>query len=251
MSAEAAAALVRVKELEDKLKALEAEKAAAATKAEEAARKKVEAQAAARGQAVDPEKVARAQEEARKKAQAEQDRKAEQDRRRLEAEQKAAQAQLAEEKRKADEAARLAAAAAATTLPPAPSTTVAVAAATPPPAPPPTAAAAPPSPAIKPGTLVDLSEPGVISPVAITKPTLAYPPIALRQRIEGKVDLSVLVDERGVVTDAKVVAAAGGKAGLNEAASEYVRRWKFRPATKDGVAVKTWTPVSVVFVLPR
>jgi len=253
MSAEAAAAVTRVKELEDKLKALEGEKAAASAKAEEDARKKVEAQAAARGQAVDPEKVARAQEEARKRAQAEQERKADQERRRLEEEQKAAQAQLAEEKRKADEAARLAAAAAAaTTLPPAPPTTVAVAAATPPPAAPATtAAAAPAPPAIKPGALVDINEPGVIAPVALNKPSFTYPPIALRQRIEGKVDLSVLVDERGAVADTKVVTAAGGKAGLNEAASDYVRRWKFRPATKDGVAVKAWTPVSVVFMLPR
>ena len=78
-----------------------------------------------------------------------------------------------------------------------------------------------------------------------------YPPIALRQRIEGKVDLSVLVDERGGVTDAKVISGAGGRAGLNEAASDYVKRWKFRPATKEGVPVKTWTPVSVVFMLPR
>ena len=109
----------------------------------------------------------------------------------------------------------------------------------------------PPPPAIKAGTLVDVNEAGVIAPVAVVKPSLAYPPIALRQRIEGKVDLSVLVDERGGVTDARVVSGAGGRSGLNEAASEYVRRWKFRPATKDGVVVKTWTPVSVVFMLPR
>ena len=70
-------------------------------------------------------------------------------------------------------------------------------------------------------------------------------------RIEGKVDLSVLVDERGNVADAKVLSAAGGKAGLNEAAVDSVRRWRFRPASKEGVNVKTWVPVSVNFVLPR
>ena len=87
--------------------------------------------------------------------------------------------------------------------------------------------------------------------MAVTKPSLSYPPIAQRQHVEGRVELSVLVDERGGVTDTKVVSGAGGRAGLNEAASDFVRRWRFRPATKDGVAVKTWTPVSVNFVLPR
>jgi TonB family protein len=236
MSAEMMALAQRARDLEAKLQALEAEKAAASAKAEEDARKKVEAQARARGQAVDPEALARAQDEARKKAQVEQDRRAQADRKRLEDEQKLAEAQLAEEQRRAEEARAAAAAAAA-----APPTTVA--AATPPP--PPTTVA------IKPGALVDVNDAGVIAPVALNKPSFTYPPIALRQRIEGKVDLSVLVDERGGVADARVVSGAGGRAGLNEAASDYVRRWKFRPATKEGVPVKTWTPVSVVFMLPR
>jgi len=237
MSAEMMALSQKAKELEEKLQALEAEKAAASAKAEEDARKKVEAQARARGQAVDPDALARAQDDARKKAQAEQDRKAQADRKRLEDEQKVAEAQLAEEQRRAEEAHAAAAAAAAAQAPP---TTVAAA-----PPPPPTTVA------VKPGSLVDVNDAGVIAPVALNKPSFTYPPIALRQRIEGKVDLTVLVDERGGVADARVVSGAGGKAGLNEAASEYVRRWKFRPATKEGVPVKTWTPVSVVFMLPR
>jgi TonB family protein len=236
MSAEMMALAQKAKDLEEKLQALEAEKAAAAAKAEEDARKKVEAQARARGQAVDPEALARAQEEARKKAQADQDRKAQADRKRLEDEQRVAEAQLAEEQRRAQEARAAAAAAAAAQAPPA---TVAVA------PPPPTTIA------VKPGSLVDVNDVGVIAPVALNKPSFTYPPIALRQRIEGKVDLSVLVDERGGVADARVISGAGGRAGLNEAASDYVRRWKFRPATKAGVPVRTWTPVSVVFMLPR
>jgi TonB family protein len=234
LSAEAVAAMQRVKELEERLKSLEEEKAAAAAAAEEEARLKLEAQAKAKGQQVDPAAVARAQETARLKAQQDQERKAAEEQRRLEQERLAAEAQIQEERRKADEAARLAAAA----LPP---TTVAT--------PPPTTA--PPVPSVRAGQLVDVSDPGVIAPIALFKATLQYPQIALRQRIEGKVDLSVLVDERGIVADAKVLSAAGGKAGLNEAAVDSVRRWKFRPASKEGVNVKTWVPVSVNFVLPR
>jgi TonB family protein len=59
------------------------------------------------------------------------------------------------------------------------------------------------------------------------------------------------VDERGTVADAKLTTGAGGKSGLNEAALENARRRRYRPATKDGVPVKVWVPVTVNFVLPR
>jgi TonB family protein len=236
MSAEAEAAVARVRELEEKLKAIEVEKAAAEAKAAEDAKKKMEAQAAAKGTTADPAAVQKAQEEAARKARVEQERKAEQERQRLEDEKRAEEARLAEERRKADEeAARVAAAAAAaatSTLP----------------APPPTTQA--PVPALRPGTLVNLSDPGVIAPVAERTPGLIYPPIALRQRVEGTVELNVLVDEKGNVVQAQIVSGAAGKAGLNEAAVENVKKRRYRPASKDGVPVKVWVPVRVQFKLP-
>jgi TonB family protein len=237
LSAEAIAAMAKVKELEEKLAAFEAEKAAAAAKAEEEAKKKVVAQAAARGQAVDPAALQRAQEEARRKAEVDQARRQQEERARLEAEQRAAEAQLAEQRRREEEA-RVAAAAAATTLPPETQA--------PAPTPPPTTV-----PAIRPGALVQLSDPGVIAPVALSTPPLQYPPIALRQGIEGRVELTVLVDEKGTVTDARVTAGAGGRSGLNEAAMENARRRRYRPGSKDGVPIKVWIPITVNFVLPR
>jgi TonB family protein len=65
------------------------------------------------------------------------------------------------------------------------------------------------------------------------------------------VELNVLVDERGIVTDAQIVMGAGGKAGLNEAAIESVKKRRYRPATRDGVPVKVWLPVRIKFVLPK
>lgn len=232
LSADAMAAMQRVKELEDKLAAIEAEKAAAETKAAEETKKKMEAQAAARGTAVDPAALQRAQEEAARKARLEQEKKAEQERQRLEEEKRAEEARLAEERRKAEEEAARLAAAATTTLP----------------APPPTTQ--PPAPAIRPGTLVNLSDPGVIAPVATRTSPPLYPPIALRQRVEGTVELNVLIDEKGNVVDAQIVSGAGGKAGLNEAAIENVKRRHYRPANKDGVPVKVWVPVRIQFKLP-
>jgi len=232
LSADAQAAVQRVKELEEKLKAIEEEKAAAEAKAANDAKKKMEAQAAAKGTAVDPAALQKAQEDAARKARVEQEKKAELERQRLEEEKRAEEARLAEERRRADEEAARQAAAAATTLP----------------APPPTTQ--PPVPALRPGTLVNLSDPGVIAPVAERAPSPIYPPIALRQRVEGTVELNVLVDEKGVVVDAQVVSGAAGKAGLNEAAIDNVKKRRYRPATKDGIVVKVWVPVRVQFKLP-
>jgi TonB family protein len=232
LSPQALAAEAKVKELQERLSALEAEKAAAEAKAAEEAKKKMEAQAAARGQAVDPAALARAQEEARRKAQSEQERRAQEEKKRLEAEKAAEEARVAEEKRKAEEeAARLAAATPTTTLPP--PTTV------------------PPPPATKPGSLVTLADSGVIAPVLERRGALQYPPLALRQRVEGTVELNVLVDEKGGVSDVQVVTGAGGRSGLNEAAMDYARRQRYRPATKDGVLVKVWMPLRVKFELPK
>jgi TonB family protein len=238
MTPEAAAALARVKELEERLASMEAEKAAAELKAAEDARKKAEAQAAARGQAVDPAALERVQEEARRKERLEQERRQLEEKRRIEDEKKAEEARLAEEKRRADEeAARQAAAAAAAEAAAAPATTL----------PPPTTTL----PALRPGALVNLSDPGVIAPVVERQPTLQYPPIALRQRVEGTVELNVLVDEKGSVADAQVITGSGGKAGLNEAAVENVKRRRYRPGMKDGVPIKVWIPVRVKFELPN
>jgi len=252
LSPAAAAALQRVRELEDKLAALEKEKAEAEVQAAEEAKKKFESQAAAKGQQVDPAALQRAQEEARRRAKAEQERRQQEELRRLAEEKRAEEERLAAERRKAEEeaaraaeAARVeqarleaerAAQAAAATLPPAtipatlPPTTI---------------------PAIRPGTLVNLSDPGVTPPVADRTPSPVYPPIALRQRVEGTVELNVFVDEKGNVVDAQVVKSAGGRAGLNEAAVESVKKRRYRPATKDGVPVKVWMSVIVRFELPR
>lgn len=247
LSPETTAALERVRVLEERLKAIETEKAAAATQAAEEARKKVEAQAAARGRKADPAVVARAQEQARRQAEAEQEIRLREEQGRLQAEQRAAEERLAEERRREGEV-RLADAAVPppTTTLPAPVATPAVT------APPATAppVTAPPVPAITLGTLVNLSEPGVIAPVLERAVQPTYPLYALRQRLEGTVQMRILVDETGSVLDAQVVTGARSRVGFDEAAVANVKGRRYRPATVDGVPVKVWLPVRVEFKLP-
>lgn len=230
LSAEA----MRVQQLEQELARMKSEQEAAANKAAEDIKKKLEAQAAKAGTTVDPAQLQKQQEEAAKKAQLELQKKQQEELKRIEEARKGEEARLAEEARRAEEA-RLEEARKAEEA--------RIAAATQPPAP-------TPAPGIRPGTLVNLSDPGVVAPVVERRPSLIYPPIALRQRLEGTVELNVLVDEKGSVVDAQVVTGAGGKAGLNEAAVDHVKKCKYRPASKDGVPVKVWVPVRVQFKLP-
>jgi protein TonB len=77
----------------------------------------------------------------------------------------------------------------------------------------------------------------------VVKPV--YPPFALKARIRGIVILRVLVGETGTPLDIEVVKGVNG--GLTEAAVDAVRRWKFTPGRRNGVAVRAWTTVPIPF----
>jgi TonB family protein len=251
----AAPAEDRVMALEARLREIEIEKAALETRAADTARKHAEARAAGHSPDV-PTVIVHAQEEARRRVQADQERRLHEEQLRLEAEQRAAEERLAQQRRAEPEPTAAAA--------PATGRAVAAGGATPstdvslPVAPvtPPAILAAPaltesPPPAVSPGTLVALDEPGVIAPVLDRASAPRYPPVALRQKLEGVVHIRALVDENGNVVETQLVAGVSGRSGLNEEAVSNVRERKYRPAEKDGVPVKVWVPVRVQFRLPR
>jgi protein TonB len=101
--------------------------------------------------------------------------------------------------------------------------------AAPEPTPPPT-----PPPVVE-GQLVEIG-PGVTPPRKVSGPSAEYPERAKRQKLEGSVAISLLVDENGVPRDLTVVESAGPV--LDEAVMNAVKDWRFEPATKDGVRVK-------------
>ncbi|MCM2268530.1 MAG: TonB family protein [Thermoanaerobaculia bacterium] len=120
-----------------------------------------------------------------------------------------------------------------------------------PPAAAPRAAATPPAaptPRVREGDLVPIG-PGVEPPVLVSVNKPEYPPVARRMRVEGTVVLSVLVDETGRVLDIRLESGVSQKVGINEAAIEAARSAKFRPATLEGVRVKTWHRLTIPFKL--
>ena len=116
--------------------------------------------------------------------------------------------------------------------------------------PPPTAP--PRAPAVAPETAAEVSRgdlvgpgPGVVEPVYVSSPRIAYPPAARQQGITGKVVVLLLVNEEGAVLEAKLQQGLGSVFGVNEAVLASIRRAKFQPATKGGIPVKMWRTIVV------
>jgi TonB family protein len=96
------------------------------------------------------------------------------------------------------------------------------------------------------GDVLSADDPEVVRPQCIDCP-VAYSPQAERLRIEGDVILALVVDEDGLVTDAKVLRSDNKV--LESPALHSVRRWRYRPAAKGGVAGKIHIQVTVQFRL--
>ncbi|MCP3102100.1 TonB family protein [Myxococcus sp. K15C18031901] len=86
------------------------------------------------------------------------------------------------------------------------------------------------------------SEPQLASEVKIP-----YPEEARRAGIEGTVSMSITIDPEGRVVDVKVLSGPGH--GLDEAARDAIRRFRFKPAIKGGEAVSTTMKYAYTFLL--
>jgi TonB family protein len=76
---------------------------------------------------------------------------------------------------------------------------------------------------------------GVSAPVPLLTPEVEFTPEARRAKYGGECLISLTVDAEGNPQDLKVF-RGGLKYGLDEKALEAVRKYKFRPAMKDGRA---------------
>ncbi|MDX1389735.1 MAG: energy transducer TonB, partial [Acidobacteriota bacterium] len=92
---------------------------------------------------------------------------------------------------------------------------------------------------------------GVTSPTRIresyVKPEYAQ---ELREAgVEGKVILQAVITKDGRVGDVKVLRSTNPGHGLEEAAIEAVKQWRYEPATKDGEPVEVLFTVRIDFTL--
>jgi len=84
-------------------------------------------------------------------------------------------------------------------------------------------------------------------PKPVYKPEPPYTKEARKDKIQGSVELSLVVDAEGNVTEARVVKALDP--GLDQNALRTVRTWRFEPATRNGKPVPVRVTVQVTFKL--
>lgn len=84
-------------------------------------------------------------------------------------------------------------------------------------------------------------------PVVIGEVKIPYPDKLRSAGIEGSVVLTIAVDASGSVVAAKVI--QGPHPGLNDAALQAIRKFRFKPAIKNGEAVSTEVRYTYTFLL--
>lgn len=83
-------------------------------------------------------------------------------------------------------------------------------------------------------------------PRKIVHMPVVYPEVARQARIEGRVLLEATIDERGVITDLRVLRS---QPLLDGAAIAAVRQWRYTPTLLNGVPVRVLLTITVNFTL--
>lgn len=92
--------------------------------------------------------------------------------------------------------------------------------------------------AVKSALLTDVAP----RPIHITQPV--YPPELFARRVEGTVEIDILIGELGEVAHAEV---RKSHSGLDDAALTCVRQWTFTPAMRKGKPVATIASAPITF----
>ncbi len=87
----------------------------------------------------------------------------------------------------------------------------------------------------------------VAAPVKINAPQPQYTEIARKARLQGVVIVQAIIDKQGTVTNVKVLKGLG--MGLDTAAVDAIKQWKFKPATLNGKPVAVYYNLTVNFRL--
>lgn len=91
--------------------------------------------------------------------------------------------------------------------------------------------------------------PSFVQLATVAAPAPVYPRPAIARRMTGTVILRIQVDAAGRPMQVSIEESSG-HAILDQAALKVVKsRWRFVPATQDGVAVEAWARVPIEFVL--
>lgn len=87
----------------------------------------------------------------------------------------------------------------------------------------------------------------VQAPVKTHYPQPQYTEIARKARLQGVVIVQAIIDKQGNVTNVKLLKGLG--MGLDQAAIDAIKKWKFEPATLHGKPVSVYYNLTVNFRL--
>ncbi|HEU5077881.1 MAG TPA: energy transducer TonB [Opitutaceae bacterium] len=85
----------------------------------------------------------------------------------------------------------------------------------------------------------------MVRPVPVKTPPPVYPAQMRQDGIAGTVTVKIVVDESGNVAECSV--SKSTRAEFEQPALEAIKRWKFKPASKDGTPVRSNILVPVQF----
>ena len=84
-------------------------------------------------------------------------------------------------------------------------------------------------------------------PVPIKTPPPQYPHALKRDGIAGIVTVAIVIDEKGVVTEASINKSSNRE--FDSPSLEAVKKWRFKPATKDNQAIASKVIVPLHFTI--
>ena len=73
----------------------------------------------------------------------------------------------------------------------------------------------------------------------------------MQAKIQGSVWLKCVVSETGDITDVEVTKSLDTEYGLDQAAIDAARQWKFKPGRKDGKPVAVGITLELTFTLKK
>jgi TonB family protein len=96
-------------------------------------------------------------------------------------------------------------------------------------------------------TVIVAKKIGVIPPLAIYQPKPEYTELARKDKVEGVVVISLVVDEQGLPQHLNVSRGLGD--GLDENAIKAVKQYRFNPAMENGKPLAVYLNIEVNFKL--
>ena len=90
---------------------------------------------------------------------------------------------------------------------------------------------------------------GVESPTVLHEEKPLYTAGAMRAKVQGIVEVEAIVMPDGTVGQVQIVRSLDDRFGLDEKAIEAVKRWRFRPGTRQGKPVAVLVNIELTFTL--